>query len=796
MRPYQIRPVGLFISLLTATLVMAPGVGLAKGGSPLATIPFDQASGKLGPDGVALLEQFAMTSSRGAFKVVGYSCYEDDPALSEKMAADRAAAVADWLAGVGRAPQEVSSVTAPCGTPEGSFGRVARLLPLGADPSPTDAAASKTINIDFKDAEIQTVVRTFAELSGKNVVIDEKVKGKVTIISPKEVSEAEAVRVFQSALEVYGYSMVEAGNVIKVVPTLEARQKATFASGDPGDTLVTRLIPLKSVKAMELSNTLRPLIPATSYLAAYAPSNTLIITDFASNVEKLMKIIDQIDSPMHEESVTVVQLRFAGAKELTDKLAKIFGGESGGATSRPGQPPQPNPATGAGAEVMGQPQIIADERINSLIIVAARPVTDQIMALIAQLDVPSPRGRGRINVHYLKFGDAEEMAKVLNNIAGQATPQPGRPGVPSQAAQLADKVTVTPDKATNSLVITASVEDYETLKEVIDRLDIRRRQVFVEALIMEVSSTKSRQFGIEWRSTADFNQSGLQPYGGQDFGNINNTAANPLAAPLGMAIGVVDGVIEYGGNQFLNIGALAHALQTDAEVNVLSTPNILTTDNEEAEIIVADEVPLEGQTTVTTGGNTVSNIERKNVGLTLKLTPQISASDELRLDVYQEISNIKNVQLDKAKDLITTKRSIKTTVVVGDGQNVVLGGLIQDDSQDTENKVPGLGDIPLLGWLFKSSDVQHKKTNLLVFLTPHIIHERRQVVDLTDRQRERIDIQDEVSREAYDRYRGRSSDPLKEKYGEGKDAPSVEPTPAPEERPVAAPDPTETTERP
>ncbi|MBF0171663.1 MAG: type II secretion system secretin GspD, partial [Nitrospinae bacterium] len=600
MRRHLMKASGLPL-LLTAILLLSPHPVAARGPAPLVTVPFGADSALIGADGVGLLDAALAGFPEGDMKVVGYSCYKGDPTRSDKLAAARAKAVADWLAGAGRAPVEVTSSSAPCGTPKGRMGRVAVVFPLlpddnreGADDLPAPPQP-KLINIDFKDAEIQTVIRTFAELTGKNCVIDEKVKGKVTIISPKEVTEAEAVRVFESTLEVYGYSMVQAGNVIKVVPTLDARQKATFGSGDPGDTLVTRLIPLKSVKAMELANTLRPLIPATSYLAAYAPSNTLIVTDFAGNVAKLLKIIDQIDSPLHEQSVTVVQLRFAGAKELTDKLSRIFGAE-GSSQNRPGQPPVPSPASPAeiaGQEAMGQPQIIADERINSLIIVAARPVTDRILELIAQLDVPSPRGRGRINVHYLKYGDAEEMAKVLNNIAGQATPAPGQPGLPNQATQLTDKVTITPDKSTNSLVITASVEDYETLKGVIDRLDIRRRQVFVEALIMEVSSSKSRQFGIEWRSTADFTQSGVKPYGGQDFGNINNTAVNPLAAPMGMAVGVVDGVIEYGGKQFLNIGALAHALQTDAEVNVLSTPNILTTDNEEAEIVVADEVPLE-----------------------------------------------------------------------------------------------------------------------------------------------------------------------------------------------------------
>ncbi len=387
------------------------------------------------------------------------------------------------------------------------------------------------------------------------------------------------------------------------------------------------------------------------------------------------------------------------------------------------------PSSGSG------PKFIPDERINAIMLVAGKTVTEQILSLISQLDIPSPPGRGGINVYMLKNADAEEVAKVLNNMTGGkgASRKKGAPA--TRIPKLRSKVNVTPDKATNSLVITGSVEDYETLREVIEKLDIRRAQVFVEALIMEVTTSKTRQFGVEWRTTSNFSEPGVKAVGGTNFGNINNVAQNPLDTPTGLAIGVIDGTISFGGKKFLNLGALVHALQSETDINILSTPNIMTTDNEEAKIVVAQQVPFSTGAAQNTGGTTLTTIERKDVGLTLKITPQISESNDVRLEVYQEISSISPVQIDKAQDIITNTRSIETTVIVKDAQNVVLGGLIRDNLNDVENKVPFLGDIPLLGWLFKSSSKEWQKTNLLVFLTPHIIRHKSDIDRITNAQK-------------------------------------------------------------
>ena len=602
---------------------------------------------------------------------------------------------------------------------------------IGADKA---ANNDNMVNIDFKDADIKVVIRAIAELSGKNFIIDDKVKGKVTIVSPRKVTKEEAMKVFESTMEVYGYSLIEAGAVIKVIPVTEARQRGGFKSGpkQPGDRMMTRLIPLKNVKAQDMVNALRPMVPPTSFITAYQNTNTIIIADFESNIAKIMRIIKKLDSPVNQESITVVHLSYAGAKELASKLQKIYknGAMTGPARSsgrpqaqvnRPaGQPPGP---ISSRSGPQSAPRIIADERINAIIVVAAPSFTQQILSLITQLDIAPPPGRGGINVYYLKNADAEEIAKVLGNITQKAGAQrPGPPLAPGQGLKLSGSVNITPDKATNSLVITASVEDFETMKGVIEKLDIRRRQVFVEALIMEITTSKTAEFGVEWRTTKGLTDDGPAAIGGVDFGGISAVAENPLAAPAGLTIGVVDGIFSFGGKEFVNIGALVHALQSDSDINILSTPNILTNDNEEAEIVVAQNVPFVTGQSQNTGGTTLTTIERKNIGLTLRITPQISESDNLKLDVYQEISNISTVQLEKAQDLITNTRSIKTSVTVKDRQNVVLGGLINDDVKAVESKVPFIGDIPLLGWLFKSSKRENAKTNLLIFLTPHIIN--------------------------------------------------------------------------
>lgn len=668
------------------------------------------------------------------------------PAQEPRDAPSGAAIAGEAMPSVAPPPPAEEGEAPPANSVERERGTRAPMpAPRGAEPSPVVDAVNGMVKIDFNDVDIKVFIKAMSEITGKNFVVDDKVTGKVTIISPTEVTVAEAMKVFESTLEVYGFTLLEAGGVIKVVPAAEARHRGSFTMGprEPGDRMETRLIPLNHVDAGEIVNTLRPLVPPTGYLTFYKGSNTLIVVDYASNIAKLAGIIQKLDTKGHEEIITVQRLTFAGAREMSDRLTKLFGDRGGArramapAAGQPGAPGAPDGGDGFMA--------LADERVNAVIIVSGKLKTDQALALIGALDAPAPSGQGKINVYYLKNADAEDLAKVLMNFTQQAARQ-GRAGAqpsphpaqPGGSLTLQNEVTITPDKSTNSLVITASREDFETLREVIEKLDIRRRQVFVEALIMEITTDKKRQFGIEWRTTSNFTEQGVQGIGGTNYGNINAVAENPLNAPKGLALGVVDGTIAFAGKEFLNLGGLLHALQTETGINILSTPNILTTDNQEAEIVVAQNVPFLTGQSQTTGGNVLTSIERRDIGITLRIKPQISESEVVKLDVYQEISSLSEIQLAKASDLITFKRSVKSTVVVKDGQNIAIGGLIRDDFTDVENKVPLLGDIPLLGWLFKSMSKQKQKTNLLIFLTPHIINTDEQVAAITQRREEYI----------------------------------------------------------
>ncbi len=574
----------------------------------------------------------------------------------------------------------------------------------------TAHAAEDGISMNFSNADITMVVKYISEMTGKNFIVDAKVQGKVTILSPRKVSKEEAYKVFESILEVYGYAAVPAGDVIKIVPIVQARlmggtsTRGADLAPQVRDSMITQLIPLKYVGAENMVNTLRPLIPPTSYIAAYAQSNTIIIVDMESNLKRLGEIVDRLDVEGREASITVLPLKHASAKDAAAKVNSLMGKGPSTAPTPAGQEPQ---------------AVIADERLNALVVLGNEFFVNKVRRLTVQLDIESPPGRQEINVVYLNNASAEDMAKVVNQIL-QAEKKPGTPAG-QQPGQ--ETVFVTADKATNSLIVTGSPEQFETVKQVIVKLDIPRKQVFVEALIFEVQADKASKFGVEWRATSNLNKPGPQAIGGTNFGTINNVAQNPITgmAGQGLVVGVVDGTINFAGQTYANVGALMNALRTDTDVNILSTPNILTTDNEEAEIFVGSNVPFVKSTAQTTGATPIENIERQDIGITLRVKPQISESDFVKLNIFQEISSIAPTQLDKAKDIITFKRNAKTVVVVKDSQNVVIGGLMQENIQEVENKVPLLGDIPLFGWLFKSKTKQRTKTNLMIFLTPHII---------------------------------------------------------------------------
>jgi general secretion pathway protein D len=596
-------------------------------------------------------------------------------------------------------------------------------------PSPRAQRREERISIDFHDADIHAVIKFISELTGKNFVVDSKVKAKVTVIAPTKITIDEAYRMFESILEVEGYTTVPAGKAIKIIPSREAKEKGieTIPSKRGAllseDRIITRIIHLRFIDADSVLTVIKPLVSKESSLVSYPYTNDIILTDVASNIKKILSIIQELDIEGFQEELSVVSLEYADAKTLAAELKSIFE-EQAKAPAVPVRRPRPGTAPAAGKRII---KIIPVERTNSIVLVANADDTATLKKVIQDLDVPAPKGKGKINVYYLRNADAEEMAKVLTDITSKAKPTKE----PKKGVEFAGEVIITPDKSTNSLVITASPQDYEVLSGVIDKLDIRRLQVFVEGLIMDVTMDKARELGIEFQFSKveydkSFQDATVKPFGGTSFGDINRARTNPFDL-TGLILGAADGTIAFGGETFLNLAALIRALQTDSDVNILATPHLLTMDNQEAEIVVAQNVPFKVRTTATASGFPVEEIERKDVGLTLRLTPQISEGDFVRLEIYQEISNVSETPIAGATDLVTNKRSAKTTVVVKDHQPVVLGGLIQDSINDSVQKVPFLGDIPLMGNLFKVTKHTSGKTNLLIVITPHII---RSAIDL------------------------------------------------------------------
>ncbi len=600
-------------------------------------------------------------------------------------------------------------------------------------------AAEKQYSMDFENADIRVIIKFISELTGKNIIVGSKVKGKVTVSSPSKITADEAYKVFQSILEVSGFSAVESGGIIKIIPKPDASKTLTVtkvgsdaARIAKDDGMVTQIIPLKNAASSSVRKALIPLISRNGVMIEYAPTNTLVITDISSNIRRLLKIISEIDTDLMAERIEVIALKYASAENLSKHLLNIF--------------PLQNKRAAGGSKMkkfsskQTALKIIPYERTNLLVVVANDDDMSAIKDLVKVMDVETSVEGGQIHVYYLKNAVAEDLSKVLGVMTGKKNKTVAGRKAPAAGAPIVGEILITPDKATNSLVIISSPNDYKIVKGVIEKLDIRRRQVYVEATIMEISMDKQRELGIEFRATTDTsNSSGTQVIGGSTFGGISDVSQNPLGVGAGLVVGAVKGTIEFGGNTYHNIGALLRALETESGVNVLSTPHLMTTDNEEAEIIIGENVPFITGTSQSTGGNVLTTIERKDVGIKLRITPQINESDFVKLKIYQEISNVQEFKLEEAADLMTTIRSASTTIVAKDNQTVAIGGLIRDNDTTTKTKVPFLGDIPILGALFRSTTHTKKKTNLLIFLTPRIIKDSETIDKITVRKREEID---------------------------------------------------------
>lgn len=590
-------------------------------------------------------------------------------------------------------------------------------------------AEEEQVTLNFVNADIESVVKAVGVITGKNFVIDPRVKGTVNIVSSKPVPRSLTYQILLSALRLQGFAAVEGQGVVKIMPEADAKQNFSVTTGKSlavsGDRIVTQVYPLQYESAAQLVPVLRPLIGPNNTIAAYPNTNTLVITDYADNVKRINKIIDSIDQPSGGELV-VIKLQYASALDLAQQLNRLLAEGLGAVPAVPGAP-----SGEPGQRFMVSP----DARTNSLLIRSDNPARiSRVRSLVTQMDTPSSAS-GNMHVVYLRNAEASKLAETLRAIlSGEArsaqTVMPGQPPVAGGAQAPAGAGIVQADSSTNSLIITAPENVYNSLRAVIDKLDARRAQIFVEALIAEVTIDKAAEFGIQWQTPLGSDSANRALVGGVNFGsggsNIVNLATGNTLPATGFNLGLLRR-ITVGGKEIAGLTALARALESDVNANILSTPNLLTMDNEEAKIVIGKNVPFitgsYAQAAAVTGGsvsvNPFQTIERKDVGLTLKVKPQVAEGGTVKLQILQEVSSIQDTT--NQAGIITNKRSIESTVLVDDGEIIVLGGLIQDDVQDGVDKVPGLGDIPILGSLFKYEKRKHVKTNLMVFLRPVVL---------------------------------------------------------------------------
>ena len=644
-----------------------------------------------------------------------------------------------------------------CGT--GLFSSNLQAQPQVASPA-AEGRRGEAITLNFVNANIDAVARTMATLTGRNVVVDPRVKGTITLTTERPVSPAVAYSQFLAILRLQGFTVVNAAGLDKIVPEADAKlQGGAVSTNVPvgGGQIATTIFKLSFENANNLLPILRPLISPNNTINVNPGNNSLVITDYADNLNRLGRIIAALDVS-NATNVELIPVRYASVTDLAPLLTRLL-----------------DNSAGAGgvvtAEASYKTTVLAEPRSNSLIVRAANGARlELVKSLLKTLDTPTMNGpngdAGNIYVVYLKNADATNLATVLRasmsgtgggGSASPATPQMGNPSAMNTAGQIgtassmgqpssAATAPITPsagpstggqiqaDPSTNSLIITASEPQYRQLRAVIEKLDARRAQVYVESLIAEVNMDKAAEFGIQWQGPLGGKGDSLIGLLGTNFGasgkNIIQSAVaaasgTPLTPGTGLNLGVA---ARSNGVYFL--GFLANFLQTSGAGNILSTPNLITLDNEEAKIIIGQNVPfVTGQFTNTGSGgsngsvNPFQTIERKDVGLTLRVKPQISENGTVKMAIFQEVSSVQPGSVNSATGLITNKRSIESHVLVEDGSIIVLGGLLQDEYSGNQEKVPGLGDVPVFGNLFKSESRSRKKTNLMVFLRPVVVRD-------------------------------------------------------------------------
>ena len=648
------------------------------------------------------------------------------------------------------------------------------------------AADDDVVTLNFVNADIDAVVKAVSDITGRNFVLDPKIKGTVNIISARPIPKSLVYPTLLSALRLQGVAAIEGNGVTKLVLETEAKMHGgTTGPAGAGDVLTTRVISLRYESATQMVNVLRPLITPNNTIAAFPATNALIITDYAENLRRIEKIVASLDQAPAGEPM-IVTLKYASALDLVPLVNRLLGAEAGTAA-----------AAGQAPEAQQRVTIVADPRSNSVMLRSDNSArAARVKALIEQLDTPGRPG-GNMFIVYLKNAEAARVAQTLRALmsggadtpssttqptaigntltsaatgmnapqgAGQAAPPPSTAnpftGTANAATTLPGGLTVQADVANNALIVMGPEPLYNNLRAIIERLDVRRAQVFVEALIVEVAADKAAQFGIQWQFLGGLGRNGVQGFGGTNFGtpdsgnNIIAGAVNLGSLGQGLNAGIVNGTVTIPGIGLVtNLAFLARALEQSVGANILSTPTLLTLDNEEARIIVGQNIPLVTGQYATTGGNSTvqpfQTIERKDIGVLLRVKPQITEGGAIRLVIYQEVSRIDSTVSTTTNGLVLSKRALESSVVVDDSQVAVLGGLIQDSFADGSDRVPVLGNLPVVGALFRYDTRSRQKVNLLIFLKPTVVRTDSQGKAITNERYEYIMKQQLDSRPEY-----------------------------------------------
>ncbi|WP_321389151.1 type II secretion system secretin GspD [uncultured Desulfuromusa sp.] len=604
-------------------------------------------------------------------------------------------------------------------------------------------AGELEVTLDFQNVELIDMIGTISELTGKNFVYDESVRGKVSIVSPKPVSVSEAYRLFSTVLRVKGFTIVPSGEVNKIISIRSAKEEnLPIGSGkNLGEQFITRIIELKNLDAKVVVDTiLRPLMPKTSHVVAYEPTNTVVITDSAANIKRLVEILTTLDKSWDSEQTEIVSLRFSDAEETAQMVMQIL--EGGTASTTRGA----KPGTSLSRKTRGQ--VFPYERTNKLMLLGDGKFIMRAKELVIQLDEKADLGRAGVHVYYLEHAESEGLSETLNKIVVGAKKNQTANNDKSVGEIFGD-VTITADKPTNALIVNATAEDYENVQGLIRQLDIKRKQVFVEALILELSMNALMDLGTSLQGAIETGSDSLI-FGSSnaDDGLVDGVPSVLTQAVDGILLGgLFNPITTIVNGEEVTVPALSALIglsQTDSDVNVLSAPRLLTSDNEEAEIVVGKNVPIITSKSTDNAGNPINSVERQDAALTLRFTPQITEGNLVRLKIYQEISSVvaESTATGTVDEVGPTfkKTLLRNSIVARDGETVVLGGLFQTDTTASVTKVPLLGDIPFLGRLFKRTSDIENKTSLLIFITPKVIRDSEELKKITQENREKMEL--------------------------------------------------------